>query len=62
MICVGKDLKDHLVPTPLPGQGHLSLDQVSQSPVQPGLEQFQGGGSHNFSRKPAPVPHYPHRK
>jgi len=54
MVCVGKDFKDHLVPpTPSPpslhGQGHLKLDQVAQSPIQPGLERFQGGGIHNFS-------------
>jgi len=35
MVWVGKDLKDHPVPTPLPWQGHLPLDQVAQSPVQP---------------------------
>jgi len=26
-------------------QGHLPLDQVAQSPIQPGLEHFQGGAS-----------------
>jgi len=26
------------------GQGHLPLDQVAHSPIQPGLECFQGGG------------------
>lgn len=30
------------------GQGHLSLDQIVQSPIQPGLERFQGEGIHNF--------------
>jgi len=25
-------------------QGHLPLDQVAQSSIEPGLEQFQGGG------------------
>jgi len=29
---------------PCHGQGHLSPDQVAQSPLQPGLEHFQGGG------------------
>ena len=59
MVWVGKDLKGHLIPTPLHGQGHLLLDQVAQSPIQPGLEHFQGGGTHNFSRQPVPVPHQP---
>jgi len=49
MVWVGRDLKDHLVPTPLP------LDQVAHSPIQPGLEHFQGGGSHSFSGQPGPV-------
>jgi len=26
-------------------QGHLPLDQVAQSSIQPGLEHFQGGGT-----------------
>ena len=30
---------------PCRGQGHLPLDQVVQSPVQPGLEHCQGGAS-----------------
>ena len=43
------------------GQGHLPPDQVAQSPIQPGLEHRQGGGSHSFSGQPAaPVPHCPH--
>ena len=42
------------------GQGHIPLDQVAQSPIQPGLEHFQGGGSHSFSGQPVPVPHHPH--
>jgi len=29
------------------GQGHLPLDQVALSPIQPGLKHCQGGGSHN---------------
>jgi len=60
MVWVGRDLKDHLVPTPCPGQGHLPLDQVAQSRIQPGLESFQGGGSHSFFGQPVPVPHHPH--
>jgi len=41
-------------------EGHLLLDQVAQSPIQPGLEHCQGGGSHSFSGQPLPVPHHPH--
>jgi len=41
-------------------QGHLPLDQVSQSSIQPGLEHFQGGGIHNFSGEPVPVFYHPH--
>jgi len=28
---------------PCHGQGHLPLDQVARSPIQPGLEHLQGG-------------------
>lgn len=38
MAQVARDLKDHQCN----GQGHLSLDQVSQSSIQPGLKEFQG--------------------
>ncbi|KAJ7421664.1 hypothetical protein BTVI_17271 [Pitangus sulphuratus] len=31
------------------GQGHLPLDQVAQSPIQPGFEHCQGWGIHSFS-------------
>uniref|UniRef100_A0A8C3PLQ6 Uncharacterized protein n=1 Tax=Calidris pygmaea TaxID=425635 RepID=A0A8C3PLQ6_9CHAR len=48
--------------TPCHGQGHLPLDQVAQSPIQPGLEHLQGWGSHNFSGQPVPVSHHPHSK
>ncbi|KAK4807117.1 hypothetical protein QYF61_018458 [Mycteria americana] len=47
---------------PIPGSGYLPLDQVAQSPVQPGLEHFQGGGIHSFCGQPVPVPHHPHGK
>ncbi|KAJ7401070.1 hypothetical protein BTVI_99281 [Pitangus sulphuratus] len=36
--------------------GHLSLAQVAPSPVQAGLEHFQGWGIHNFSGQPVPGP------
>jgi len=62
MVWVGKNLIDHLVPPLCHGQGHLPLDQVAQSPIQRGLQQFQGGGIHDFSGQPVPVPHHPHSK
>lgn len=44
MVWVGRDLKDYLnSKPPCCGQGHL-LDQVAQSPIQPGLKKFQGWG------------------
>ena len=42
MIWVGWDLSDHPVPTPCYRQGHLPLDQVGQSPIQPDLEHLRG--------------------
>lgn len=41
MVCVGRDLRAHLILL-FHGQGHLSPDQTAPSPVQPGLGQFQG--------------------
>ena len=38
--------RGHLVQSPCSEQGHLLLDQVAQSAVQPGLECFQGWGLH----------------
>ena len=34
--------KGHLVQLPCSDQGHLQLDQVAQSPIQPDLECLQG--------------------
>ena len=47
---------------PCYSQGHLPLDQVAQSPIQPGPECFQGGGIQNLTGKPVPVSHHPHFK
>lgn len=33
MVWDGKEVEDHLIPTPCQGQEHLSLDQVAQSPL-----------------------------
>ena len=41
-----KTFKDHLVQTPSHGEGHLPLDQVAQSAIQPDLEHFQRWGIH----------------
>lgn len=57
MAWIWKDLKDHHVPLLCHVQGHLPLDQVLQSHIQPGLEQFKGWGSHNFSGEPVSVPY-----
>ena len=58
MVCVGRDLSDHLVPTLCYRQGHLPLDQVAHSPIQPGLECFQGGGIRNLTGQLVPVSHH----
>jgi len=44
LVWVGRDLSRPSSPTPCHGQGHLQPDQGAQSPVQPGLEWFQGWG------------------
>jgi len=44
--------------SPCPEQGHLSLDQVAQNSIQPGLEHCQGGDIHSFSGQPVPVFHH----
>ena len=54
--------KGHLVQAPCHQQGHLQPDQVAQSPVQPGLEWFQGWGISHLHGQPGPVPHHPQRK
>jgi len=57
-----KTFRGHLVQLPRSEQGHLQLDQVAKSPVQPGLECFQGWGLHYLSGQPVPVFHHPHGK
>ena len=74
MVGLEGTIKDHLIQHPCHGQGHLPLDQVAPSPIQPGLEHFQGWGSHNCvftlnqchrslfqscPRSPCPCPDYP---
>ena len=43
-------------------QGHLPADQVAQSSIQAGFECFPGGGIHNLTGQPVPVPRHPHSK
>jgi len=45
MLWVGRNFRGHLAQLPCSEQGHLPLDQVAQSPLQPGLECFQGWAS-----------------
>ena len=52
----------HLAQPPCSAQGHLQLDQIAQSPVQPDLECFLGWGIVHLSGKPVPVFHHPHCK
>lgn len=60
---VGRDCKDHRIPSHCHGQGHLLLERVAQSPIQLGLEHFQGcsrdnstttGGSTCYRVSPPP--------
>jgi len=51
--------RGHLAQPPCSEQGHLPLDQVAQSSVQPDLECFQGWDLHYFSGQPMPVSHHP---
>jgi len=60
MVWGGRDLTDHPVPPSCHGQGPLPPAQGAPSPVQPGLEPCQGGGSHSSSGQPGPGPRHPH--
>jgi len=64
MECFGLEgtSRGHLAQPPCSEQGHLQLDQVAQSLVQPGLECFQGWGLHYLSGQPVPVFHHPYGK
>ena len=50
---VGRNLKDHLVPTPCHRQVCHTPDQ---GPIQPGPENLQGQDIQSFSAQPLPVP------
>lgn len=47
--------KNMLPNHPCHSQGHLSLYEISQTPIQTGFEQFQWCDIHNFSGHPVPV-------
>lgn len=55
MLSVRRDFKDHLFPS---HPGHLPLDQVAQSPIQPDLDYIEGGGIHNVSEQPVPASNF----
>jgi len=55
-------LRGHPAQPPCREQGYLQLDQVAQSPIQPGLECFQGWGTYHLAGQPVPVPHHPQCK
>ena len=52
----------HLAQLPYNEQGHLQLDQVAQSPIQPDLECCQGWGIYHLSGQSVPVFHHPRCK
>jgi len=62
--CFGLEgtFRGHLAQPPCSEHGYVQLDQAAQSPVQPGLECFQGWGLHYFSGQPVPVFHHLYRK
>jgi len=61
MVWVGRDLRDHSVPTLCHSQGCHPAAQAAQGPIQPGLE-LQGRSIHSFSGQPVPLPHCPPSK
>jgi len=62
--CFGLEgtFRGHLAQPPCSEQGHLQLNQVAQSPVQPGLERFQGWAISHRSGQPVPGFHHPQCK
>jgi len=62
--CIGleRTFRAHLAQFPCSDQGHLQLDLVVQSPIQPGLEFFQGWGLHYPSAQSVPEFYHPYRK
>ena len=62
--CLGLEgtFRGHLVQPLCSEQGHLQLDQVAQSPIQPDFDCFQGWGLPCVSGQPVPVFHHLHCK
>lgn len=58
MVCVGRNLKDNLVPMLLLWTGQFLLEQVAHSSIW--LEHLQGWGIHNFSGQLVLGPHHSH--
>ena len=54
--------KGLLVQPPCNKHGHLQIDQITQSPIQPDLECFQGQGTYHLSGQPVSVFHHPYHK
>ena len=48
MAYVGRDLKDHQAPTPLPWAGCPPPAEAAQNPIQHGLGHLQGWGTHRL--------------
>lgn len=53
-------VKGHVVQLSFNTQGCFQLDQVTQSPVQPGPGCFQGRDIHHLSGKPVTMFHHLH--
>jgi len=62
IIWVERDLSRSSSPNPCNEQGHLQLDKVAQSPVQPDLETFQVWGNYHLSGQPVPMFHHAQSK
>jgi len=62
--CFGLEgtFRGHLAQPPCSEQGYLQLHQVAQSPIQPGLEGFQGQGPCHPSGQHVPGFHHPRGK
>ena len=62
MVWVGRELSRPSSPNPCHEQGRLQPIQVAQSPIQSGLEWFQGWGISHLSGQPVPGYHDHHCK
>lgn len=71
MVCVGRDMKDHLFPSPVPWAGTQSSQKfLLRNFPKPGfskphptwLRKIPGMEHHDYSGQPIPVPHHPYSK